>query len=66
MTDRTLEQEFELQKFERTIMGCDDVYALQELCVRLFSMGQAQRVTYEALLKDAFKRPRLSALLGAL
>ena len=55
MTDRTLEQEFELQKFERTVMGCDDVYALQELCVRLFSMGQAQRKVYESLLKDACK-----------
>ena len=56
MTDRSLEQEFELQKFERTVMRCEDVYALQELCVRLFSMGQAQRTVYESLLKDACEK----------
>ena len=58
MTDRyTLAREFELQKFEMQIMKCTDLYALQEMCVRLFSQTISQRKVYEAMLRDFGKLP---------
>ena len=47
-----LAREFELAKFEMQIMKCEDLYALQEMCVKLFSQTLAQRRVYEELLRD--------------
>lgn len=52
-----LSREFELAKFEMQIMKCDDLYALQEMCVRLFSQTMAQRKVYESLLRDLGRLP---------
>ena len=53
MTDRyELSREFNLQAFEMEIMRCNDLYKLQELCVRLYATTQSQRVVYERLLRD--------------
>ena len=58
MSDRyALSREFELQKFEMQIMKCTDLYALQEMCVRLFSQTISQRKVYESLLRDFGKLP---------
>ena len=43
-----LAREFELAKFEMQIMKCEDLYALQEMCIRLFSQTLAQRRVYES------------------
>ena len=52
-----LSREFELAKFEMQIMKCDDLYALQEMCVRLFSQTMAQRKVYESLLRGLGRLP---------
>ena len=53
MSDRyQLAREFEIQKFEMEIMRSKDLYAIQELCVKLFAQTIMQRVTYEQLLKE--------------
>ena len=52
-----LAREFELRKFEVQIMKCEDLYALQEMCIRLFSQTLAQRKVYESLLKDVGRLP---------
>lgn len=52
-----LAREFELAKFEMQIMKCEDLYALQEMCVKLFSQTLAQRRVYESLLKDVGRLP---------
>lgn len=58
MTDRYgLAREFELQKFEMQIMKCEDLYALQTLCIKLFSQTKAQQTLYEGLLRDVGKLP---------
>ena len=58
MTDRyALAREFELQKFEMTVMQCNDLYELQELCVRLFAQTKAQQRVYESMLRDFGKLP---------
>lgn len=53
VSDRyALAKEFELAKFEMTIMKIDDVYTLQETCVRLFAQTLAQRRVYEEMMRD--------------
>ena len=47
-----LAREFELRKFEMTVMKMDDVYQLQELCIRLFAQGKAREQVYESMLHD--------------
>ena len=47
-----LAREFELQKFEMQIMKCEDLYALQTLCVKLFAQTKAQQSVYESMLRD--------------
>ena len=42
------------------IMKCEDVYALQETCIRLFSQTISQRVIYEQLLRDCNRLPPAS------
>lgn len=55
-----LAREFELTKFESMVMRCEDLYQLQELCVRLFSQTISQRKVYESLLRDFGKLPPAS------
>ena len=58
MTDRySLAREFELQKFEMTVMKMDDLYQLQELAIRLFAQTKAQQNVYESLLRDMGRLP---------
>ena len=58
MTDRyALAKEFELRKFEMTVMKMDDLYQLQELAIRLFAQTKAQQRVYESLLKDVGRLP---------
>jgi hypothetical protein len=53
VTDRyALAKEFELRKFEMTVMRMQDIYQLQELCVRLYAQTKAQQQVYESLLRD--------------
>ena len=33
-------------------MKMDDVYQLQELCIRLFAQGKAREQVYESMLHD--------------
>ena len=47
-----LSREFEIQRFEMEIMKCQDIYKVQELCVKLFAQTISQRVVYESLLRD--------------
>ena len=47
-----LSREFELAKFEMTVMKMTDLYQVQELCIRLFSQTLSQRRIYEDLLRD--------------
>ena len=53
-----LAREFELQKFEMQIMKCEDLYALQTLCVKLFAQTKAQQSVYESMLRDMGKLRR--------
>ena len=58
VTDRyQLAREFEIQKFEMTVMKCDDLYSLQELCVKLFAQTVMQRRVYEDMLRDVGRLP---------
>ena len=58
MTDRYgLAKEFELRKFEMTVMKMDDLYQLQELAIKLFAQTKAQQRVYESLLKDVGRLP---------
>ena len=58
MTDRySLAREFELQKFEMTVMRTTDLYELQEMCIRLFAQTKAQQRVYESMLRDFGKLP---------
>lgn len=53
MADRyALAKEFELRKFEMTVMKMSDLYQVQELCIRLFAQTKAQQRVYESLLRD--------------
>jgi len=45
-----LSAEFNLQRFEMCVYRCRDIEALQELCVKLYSQNQGQRMVYEDLL----------------
>jgi len=57
MSDRyELSREFEIQKFEMQIMQTSDLYAVQELCVKLFAQTIAQRTVYESLLRDSLPK----------
>jgi hypothetical protein len=61
VTDRYgLSREFELRKFEMTVMKMDDLYQLQEMCIRLFAQTKAQQRVYEAMLQDMNKLPPAS------
>ena len=40
-----LAREFELQKFEMQIMKCEDLYALQTLCVELFAQTKGSIIS---------------------
>ena len=55
-----LAREFELRKFEVTVMRMTDLYELQEMCIRLFSQTLAQRKVYESMLRDFGKLPPAS------
>lgn len=58
MTDRyALAKEFELRKFEMVVMKIEDLYQLQEMCIRLFAQTKAQQRVYESLLKDVGRLP---------
>lgn len=58
VTDRYgLAREFSLRKFEIEIMKCEDLYALQEMCIKLFSQTLSQRVVYEQMLRDTNRLP---------
>ena len=58
MTDRYgLAKEFELRKFEMTVMKMTDMYQLQESCVRLYAQTKAQQSVYESMLQDIGKLP---------
>ena len=52
-----LSREFELRKFELTVMKMTDMYQLQELCVRLYAQTKAQQSVYESLLRDVGQLP---------
>ena len=52
-----LAREFELRKFEVSVMKMSDLYQVQELAIRLFSQTLAQRRVYESLLKDVGRLP---------
>ena len=57
MSDRyELSREFEIQKFEMQIMQTNDLYAVQELCVKLFAQTISQRAVYEAMLRDTLPK----------
>ena len=55
-----LAREFELRKFEVTVMRMTDLYEVQEMCIRLFSQTLAQRKVYESMLRDFGKLPPAS------
>lgn len=58
VTDRYgLSREFELRKFEMTVMKMTDLYQVQEIAIRLFSQTLSQRVVYEQLLRDSNRLP---------
>lgn len=46
-------RDFKLACFEREIMKEEDLYKLQELCVRLFAQTLGQQAVYESMLKSA-------------
>ena len=52
-----LAREFELAKFEMTVMQITDLYQVQELAIKLFSQTLAQRRVYEDLLRDMNRLP---------
>lgn len=52
-----LAREFELRKFEMTVMQMTDLYQLQEMCIRLFAQTKAQQRVYESMLRDNGKLP---------
>ena len=55
-----LSREFELRKFEMTVMQMTDLYQLQEMCIRLFAQTKAQQRVYESMLRDNGKLPPAS------
>ena len=58
VTDRyALAKEFELAKFEMTVMKMTDLYQVQELAIRLFAQTKAQQRVYEDLLRDVRRLP---------
>jgi len=50
-------REFELAKFEMTVMQITDLYQVQEIAIKLFSQTLAQRRVYEDLLRDLNRLP---------
>ena len=52
-----LAREFELRKFEMTVMQMKDLYQVQELAVRLYSQTLALKQVYESMLADTGHRP---------
>lgn len=58
VTDRYgLAREFELAKFEMTVMKMTDLYQVQEIAIKLFSQTLAQRRVYEELLRQVNRLP---------
>ena len=58
VTDRCgLSREFSLRQFEMQIMKCDDLYKLQETCIKLYSQTINQRAVYEQLLREMNRLP---------
>ena len=58
VTDRYgLAREFELAKFEMTVMKITDLYQVQEIAIKLFSQTLAQRRVYEELLREVNRLP---------
>lgn len=51
-----LAREFALQRFEMDVMKCSDLYELQVLAIKLYAQTQAQRRTYEAMLRDSLPK----------
>ena len=54
-----LAKEFDLRKFEMTVMNMTDMYQLQELCIRLYAQTKSQQRIYESMLRDLNKLPPL-------
>lgn len=52
-----LAKEFDLRKFEMTVMRMTDMYQLQEMCIRLYAQTKAQQQVYESLLRDMGRLP---------
>ena len=52
-----LARDFSLEMFERTILKCEDVAELQNMCIKLHATVQSQRHVYEAMLKDFKQLP---------
>ena len=52
-----LAREFELRKFEMTVMQMKDLYQVQELAVRLYSQTLALKQVYESMLAIRGHRP---------
>ena len=47
-----LARNFSLELFERTILGCNNVAELQNMCIKLHASVHAQRQVYEMMLRD--------------
>ena len=47
-----LARDFNLNAFERQVLGCHDVAELQNLCIKLNATISAQQQVYESLLRD--------------
>ena len=52
-----LSREFELRKFEMSVMKMKDLYQVQELAVRLYSQTLALKQVYESMLADTRHLP---------
>ena len=47
-----LARNFSLELFERTILSCNNVAELQNMCIKLHASVHAQRQVYEMMLRD--------------
>ena len=60
MTDRVERlghaKDLKLAFFEREIMKEQDLYKVQELCVRLFAQTLSQQAVYESMLKSTLPK----------
>ena len=48
-----LTRDFNLNAFERQVLGCNDVAELQNLCIKLNATISSMQQVYESLLRDA-------------